>query len=100
MNALGEIYVWGYFDIPPNGSQLIQDQPPLQPDPDPKRPQNKKQPPPKAKSKIFSRAPEPVPEPVARPPPKEEFARAPQRLRFLFDKSLKMKIKNYVIDAE
>jgi hypothetical protein len=53
LNELGEIYIWGVFKIPSNGSC-------------------KKEP---------------------------EVIRQPEKLNFLFDKSLKMKIKNYQIDS-
>ena len=103
MNALGEIYVWGCFSIPPNGSQLLQDQQPPQQDLGPKHSQIKKQAALKSKDKRAAKIPDALhgsAETDHWPQAREAFTTAPKRLKFLFDKSLKMKIKNYVIDAE
>ena len=109
MNALGDVYVWGCFSIPPNGSQLLQDQQPLQQDLGIRNIQIKKhassmkQATLKSKEKRVAKISDVLQgsaETDHWPNLKETIAFAPKRLKFLFDKSLKMKIKNYVIDAE
>lgn len=77
MTAPGDIYVWGCFDIPANGSEPSE----IPPSQDLTQDRRRK----KANKKKRG--------------PQVRYMDKPTKLNFLFDHRLKIKIKNYQIDA-